>query len=204
MKKMVLVLTLVAFALTGTAFAGDPGYSNNIGLELADGTSCGTVGEDAPFTAFIVLSKLTNNEVWGWEGRFSFENLLNLGFAFYGDGVDAGTRPDEHLVGLGTPLLVVDGAVVVGELEYMVNSFYNDIGQPSYVFIEGVYFSLIDPINGPPAYLEASGSAGVALHNALGDPLDQSGVIPQLTMNGDCWVVSVEESSFGSVKSLFR
>ena len=98
----------------------------------------------------------------------------------------------------------MDGAVVVAEFQYLVNSFYNDVSQPSYLFINGVYFSLIDPIEGPPAYLEAPGSAGVALHNALGDPLDQSGVIPQLTMNGDCWVVAVEESSFGSVKSLFR
>ncbi len=204
MKKMVLVLTLVAFALSGSAFAQDPGYQNNIGLIIDVGSSCGTVGEDTPFTAFIVLSKLTNNEVWGWEARFPFENLLKMNSVFYGSGVNAGTRPDEMIVGLGAPLLTIDRAVVVGELQFMVSSFYNDVTQPSYVFIEGIYFSLIDPIEGPPAYLEASGSTGVVLHNALGDPLDQSGVIPQLTMNGDCWVVAVEESSFGSVKSLFR
>jgi len=210
MKKMVLVLTLVAFALSGSAFAQAPDYQNNIGLEidpslqLGNGPSCGAIGEDAPFTAFVVLSKLTNPEVWGWEAKFPFSNLLRIGETVYGDHVDAGTRPDEFIVGLAVPLMAVDGAVVVAEIQFMVNGFYNDISQPSHVFVEGVYFSLIDPIQGPPAYLEASGSAGVELHNALGDPLDQSGVIPQLTMNGDCWVVSVEESSFGSVKSLFR
>ena len=204
MKKMVLVLTLVAFALSGSAFAQDPGYRNNIGLQLVDGTSCGTTGEDITFTAFVVLSKLDHPEVWGWEARISHDNFLRVGDTVYGDHVNAGSRPDEWIVGLAVPLFAVDEAVVVAELQYLVNSFYNDVTQPSNLFIDGVYFSLIDPIQGPPAYLEAFGGAGVALHNALGDPLDQSGVVPQLTMNGDCWVVGVEESSFGSVKSLFR
>ena len=215
MKKMVLVLTLVAFALSGSAFAQDPNYQNNIGLYLTpdgylepdaeEGTgSCGTVGEDVPFTVFVVLSKLTNSEVWGWEAKFDFENLLNIGETVYGDHVNAGTRENEFIVGLAVPLFATDGAVVVAELQYLVNNFFNDITQPSYVFIEGVYFSLIDPIQGPPAYLEASGSTGVELHPAIGDPLNAGARLPQLIMNGDCFVVSVEETSFGSVKSLFR
>ncbi len=204
MKKMVLVLTLVAFALSGSAFAQDPTYQNNIGLELGDGTSCGVIGEDTPFTVFVVLSRLTNPEVWGWEAKFPFTNMLRVGGVVYGDYINAGTRDDEWIVGLAAPLFAVDGAVVLAEQSYLVNSFYNDVTQPSYVFIEGVYFSLIDPIQGPPAYLEAVGSAGVEIHPAIGDPLGQTGGLPQLIMNGDCDVVAVEESSFGSVKSLFR
>ena len=53
-------------------------------------------------------------------------------------------------------------------------------------------------------------SAGpvVYLHNALGDP-DCSPprpcpVIPQLIINGDCDVVGVADSTWGSVKSLYR
>jgi len=205
MKKMVLVLTLAAFALSGSAFAQDPTYFDNIGLQLADGTSCGVVGEDVPFTVFIVLSKLTNPEVWGWEAKFTHTNMLRIGDSFYGDGVNAASRTDEWIVGLASPLFAVDDAVVVGELQYLVNGFYNDVAQPSYAFVEGVYFSLLDPIQGPPAYLEVSGSAGVELHPAIGDPLGVETFLPQLIMNGDCGgPVGVEDSSFGSVKSLFR
>jgi|GEM_PF-941938 len=213
MKKMVLVLTLAVFALTGSAFAQDPNYSNNIGLYLSpgghadptavDGTgSCGTVGEDTPFTVFLVLSKLTNPEVYGWEVKIPFETLLKLGDVVYGQNINAGTRPDEYLVGLASPLLAADGAVAVAELQFMVNSFYNDISQPSFVFLEGVYFSLLP--NGAPAYLEAPGSTGVELHPAFGDPFNPNDDVPQLIMNGDCLVVGVEDASFGSVKSLFR
>ena len=214
MKKMVLVLTLAAFALSGSAFAQDPSYVNNIGMFLTpaghldptniDGTgSCGSVLEDTPFTAFVVLSKLTNPEVWGWEAKIYPDNMLELGVTVYGDHVDAGSRANEHIVGLATPLVADgEGAVVVAEIQYLVNSFYNDISFPSYAFVEGVYFSLLDPIKGPPAYLEAPGSAGVALHGTLGDP--QQDGLPQLIMNGDCLGVGVEDASFGSVKSLYR
>ena len=202
MKKMVLVLTLVAFALSGSAFAQDPTYFDNMGLELGDGTSCGIIGEDTPFTVFVVLSKLTNPEVWGWEAAFPFSNMLFLGDVVYGDNVNAGTRPDEWIVGLATPLFAVDGAVVVAKMQYMVNSFYNDVSQPSYVFVEGVYFSLIDPVQGFPAYLDAPGSSGVVLHGTLGHPFEVG--LPQLIMNGDCYGVAVEDATFGSVKSLYR
>ncbi|MEN8005829.1 MAG: hypothetical protein ABFS42_02395 [Candidatus Krumholzibacteriota bacterium] len=201
MKKMVLVLTLVAFALSGSAFAQDPTYFDNIGLE----PNCGTIGEDTPFTTYVVLSKLTNDEVWGWEAKITYSNMMKLGETVYGDHVNAATRVDEFIVGYPAPMLATASEVVVAELQFMVSSFYNDVSQPSLAFIEGVYFSLIDPIQGPPAYLEASGSTGVELHPALGDPLGHDTWIPQLTYNGDCTgPVGVEESSFGSVKSLFR
>ena len=213
MKKMVLVLTLAVFALSGSAFAQDPAYQNNIGLYLTpdgwmdpgaiDGTgSCGSAEADTPFTAYVVLSKLTNAEVFGWEARIVPDNMLELSFTAYGDNVDAGSRPNEHLIGLATPLFATNGAVAVAEIQYMVNGYYNDVSVPSYAFVEGVYFSLIDPIQGPPAYLEAEGSNGIALHPALGDPLQDG--LPQLIINGDCVVVGVEETTWGGVKSLYR
>jgi hypothetical protein len=213
MKKMVLVFTLAVFALTGSAFAQDPAYQNNIGLYLTpDGYldptaidetgSCGSAAADTPFTAYVVLSRLTNPEVYGWEAKIAPENMLEIGFTIYGDNIDAGTRENEHLVGLANPLLATDGACVVAEIEYMVNGFYNDVSIPSYAFIDGVYFSLIDPIQGPPAFLEAPGSEGVVLNNALGDP--QQDGLPQLIINGDCTGVAVEEATWGGVKSLYR
>ena len=213
LKKMGLVLVLAAFALSGSAFAQDPLDFNYIGLFLTpagyldpiahDGSgSCGAVLEDSPFTAFVVLSKLTNPQVWGWEAKIYPDNMLELGVTVYGNHVDAGSRPNEHIVGLATPLNAVNGAVVVAEIQYLVSSLSNDINFPSYAVVEGVYFSLIDPIQGFPAYLEAPGSPGVALHGTLGHP-SQDG-LPQLIMNGDCLGVGVEDASFGSVKSLYR
>lgn len=80
MKKIVLVLTLAACALSGSAFAQDPGDMdrNNIGIYLNEaGTgNCGGIDADIPFTVFVVLTRLTNPEVWGWEAKFSFENIL--------------------------------------------------------------------------------------------------------------------------------
>ncbi len=211
MKKIVLVLTLVAFALSGSAFAQDPNYADNIGLYLTPGGwadpgaddgsgSCGSVGEDELFTVFVVLSKLTNPEVYGWEVKISPLNMLFMGDNVYGDHINAGTRDFEYIVGLAHPLFAVDRAVAVAELTYSVNSFYNDISQPSYAFLEGIYFSLLP--NGAPAYLEAPGSEGVELHPALGDP--RNPFLPQLIMNGDCNVVGTEESTGGGVKSLYR
>jgi len=211
MKKMVLALTLVAFALSGSAFAQAPSYVNNIGLYLTPGGyadpgaddgsgSCGTFAENEVFSVYVVLSKLTNPEVYGWEVKISPLNMLFMGDDVYGDHVNAGTREYEYIVGLAGPTFAVDGAVVVAKLQYSVNSFYNDISQPSYAFIEGIYFSLLP--TGFPAYLEMPGSEGVELHPALGDPLND--FLPQLIINGDCLVVGTEASTWGGVKSLYR
>jgi len=201
MKKIVLVLTLTAFALSGSAFAQDPGDMdlNNIGIYLNEAGigNCGAIDADIPFTVFVVLSRLTNFEVWGWEAKFVYENILSLGVSPYGEYIDAGTRDGEHIVGLSMPLMAMNQKVVVAEMDLMVSGALNDVTQPSNVFIEGIYFSLL--ANGQPAYLEASGSDGVALWQAISGP-----ETPQLSMNGDCVPVAVEASSWGNLKSLYR
>jgi hypothetical protein len=214
MKKMVLVFTLAAFALCGSAFAQDNHYTNNIGLYLTpggyldpgadDGTgSCGTVEPNTPFIAYVVLSEMTYNEVWGWEALFFPENMYFTGTEFYGQGFNAGTRENEVIVGLAEPLLASEGAVVVAELTFLISDFFHDLSQPSKVFIEGVYYSTIDPVQGPPAVLIAPGGPAIELHPALGaEPNEVS--LPQLIINGDCDVVAVEGSSWGALKSLYR
>ena len=201
MKKMVLVLTLAVFALTGAAFAQDPGnpYNNNIGIYLnpAATGSCGAIGEDVQFNVFVILTELTNPEIYGWEAKFTFDNILKLGDTIYGDFINAGTRPGEYIVGLSSPLTAVNGNAIIAELTLMVSGFFNDVSQPSNVTIDGIYFSLLP--NGQPAYLESPGSDGVALYQAVGGAGEA-----QLSMNGDCTPVGVEEDSWGSVKSLFR
>jgi len=201
MKKIVLVLTLAACVLSGSAFANDPGDMdrNNIGIYLnqAGIGNCGAIDANIPFTVFVVLTRLSNPEVWGWEAKFVFENILSLGVTPNGEYIDAGTRDGEHIVGLSMPLMAMNQTVVVAEMDLMVSGALNDVTQPSNVYIEGIYFSLLD--NGQPAYLDVSGSNGVALWQAISGP-----ETPQLSMNGDCVPVAVEASSWGNLKSLYR
>jgi len=201
MKKFVIALMLITFAAGSMAFASDPEnpFNNNIGMYLnpAATGSCGTIGADVPFTVYVILTRLTNPEVYGWEAKFTFENILKLGDNFYGVGINAGTRAGEFIVGLAEPLVASNGNVIIAEMTLMVSGFYNDVNQPSNVYIDGIYFSLLP--NGQPAYLEAPGSTGVGLYQAYGGMGDA-----MLSMNCDCAPVGVEESTWGSVKSLFR
>jgi hypothetical protein len=201
MRRIALAALLVTFAVSGTAFAQDPEnpFNNNIGIYLnpAATGSCGAIEENVQFTVFVILTRLTNPEVYGWEAKFTFDNILKLGDTVFGDHINAGTRPGEFIVGLSNPLTAVNGNVIVAELNLMVSDFFNDVNTPSNVTIEGIYFSLLP--NGQPAYLEAPGSNGVGLYQALGGTGDA-----QLSMNGDCAPVGVEESTWGNVKSLYR
>lgn len=215
MKKMVFVLTLAAFALSGSAFAQDPNYFNNIGTYLTpegwmdpaaeDGTgSCGYFGEFEAFHVYVVLSKLTNNQVAGWEAKIIPDNMTLLNITFTGDVINAGTRDHEYVMGLGSPLFTSNDALVLADMELGIFPTQgDDVSMPSYLWIEGVYFSAINPIQGPPAYVvDPGGSEFVELHNAIGDP--HNGDLPQLVINGDCEPVAVEESTWGNVKSLYR
>ncbi len=201
MKKMVLVLVLATFAISGSAIAQDPDnpFVNNIGvyLNVAATGNCGAIGENTPFTVYVILTKLTNPEVWGWEAKFTFENILQIGERVFGDHINAGTREGEYIVGLAMPLMAANRNVIVAEFDLMINDFFNDVTQPSNVYVDGIYFSLLP--NDQPAYLEAPGSNGVALWQAIGGADS-----PQLSMNGDCIPVGVESSSWGNLKSLYR
>ena len=193
MKKMVFVVALLAFALTGSAFAQDPAYRDNIGIYLDEaGTiGCGTAPLSTPTPAYLILTKLTNNEVLGWEAKITFDNMFVLSFTLRGQAVDAGSRENEYVVGFASPLPAVNGNVVVADLSIFLNN-----ANPAYAFADEIYFSLLE--NGLPAYLDGA-SGGHSLYPALGGTSD-----PMFIVNGDCAPVSVEDSSFGSVKSLFR
>lgn len=195
MKKMVLVFALAAIALTSvSAFAQDPNYRDNIGIYLdeAGNDNCVNLPINVPTDAYLVLTQLTSNEVLGWEAKLTFTNMFMLSFADRGQAVDVGSRPGEHVVGYAAPLPAVGGAVVVADIQIMVNN--TDVAT---VHADEIYFSLLE--NGLPAYLDGA-SNGYTLHPALGDVSDPIFLVNDL----NCGVVAVEESSFGSVKSLFR
>ena len=193
MKKLVLIFALAAIALSGSAFAQDPAYRDNIGIYLdeAGTNNCGPLALNTPTPAYLVLTQLTASEVLAWEAKVTFENIFVLAFADRGQAIDVGSRPDEHVVGYASALPVVGGACVVADLTIMVTN-----ANPGLVFMDEIYFSLLE--NGLPAYLDGD-SNGYALYPALGTVND-----PVFVVNGDCGSVAVEDASFGSVKSLFR
>jgi len=189
---------LAVFALSGAAFAQvDPNYQNNIGVYSDEGATTSCV--DLPVGAhdlYLVLTKLTNNECAGWEGKISAAGVLLTGFSNRGQAIDVGSRPDEHIVGYADPLPASPGTgggvIVVADLQI----FIGDISNPGFLFVDEVYFSLQE--DGLPAYLDG-GSSGHSLHPSMGGVNDAI-----FTVNGDCGAVAIEENSFGSVKSLFR
>jgi len=200
-KKIALAVALLTFVLGGPVLAQDPGnpYANNIGIYLNQAAtgSCGAIGSGIPFTAFVILTDLSNPEVWGWEAKFSFENITLLGTTIHGSYINVGTRAGEYVVGLSEPLMAVNGRCEIMTMDLVVLDFFNDASQPSNVYISGIYFSLLD--NGQPAYLANPGGSGVALWQSIGGADD-----PQLSMNCGCAPVAVEESTWGGLKSLYR
>lgn len=202
MKKMVLVLVLAAIALSGSAFAQDPAYLDNIGIYADDAATTGCVTwADGAHPAYLVLTKMTQNEVLGWELKLTVENMFMTSFALRGEGLDVAQRDNEHMVGLNTPLPAVNGQVVLADLEFVLAPYA--LGDPSYAFIDEVYFSLLE--NGLPAYLNGA-NEGFPMHqaNAYNPGWTGSVGVPVFIVNGDCNTVANEDLSFGSVKSLFR
>lgn len=200
MKKLVLALTLAAFALTGTAFAQDPNYFDNIGVytDEAGASNCANLGINTPLNLYLVLTKLTSPEVLGWEVKITYENMQQIAFAPRGDYIDAGTRVGEHIVGLGTPLPAVDGACVLADITVFLQQYYEDPAIPSYIVLDPVYFHVMDtPV---PAYLDGAG-VPVEAHPSTIDGHEGGSVF---FLNNGCGPVAVEESTWGSVKGLFR
>jgi hypothetical protein len=206
MKKLVLVFTLAAFALTTAAFAQvDPAWQDNIGI-YADETGteiCTELGIGTPKFLYLVLTQSTANEVWGWEAKISYNNLTLLDFQPRGQYIDAGTREGEHLVGLSTPLPVVGGTCVLADLQVFMVEFFNDPSFPSHFFVDSVYFHVLP--DAAPAYLSTSaddnGGNAIAMNPATIDGHEGGAVF---FLNNGCTPVAVEESTWGSVKGLFR
>jgi hypothetical protein len=200
MKKLVLVLTLAAFALTGAAFAQDPAYRDNIGVYADEGATelCANVGPDTPITLYVVLTKLTSSAVLGYEAKLVFNNLTELSYTDRFQNIDAATRPGEHIVGYPGPVPADGDAIVLADLQVMVGSFFNDPAAPSSINIENVYFHLLK--TAAPAYLDASGE-GARLYPSTIDGHEGGAVF---FLNNGCAPVATDQDTWGGVKSLYR
>jgi hypothetical protein len=200
MKKLVLVLTLAAFALTGAAFAQDPAWQDNIGVYADEGATevCANVGPDTPLNLYVVLTKLTTPAILGYEAKLVFNNMLELGYTDRFQSIDAATRPGEHIVGFPGPVPATGDAIVLADLQVMVSGFFNDPAAPSSINIENVYFHLLkDPA---PAYLDVNGE-GVRAHPSTIDGHEGGAVF---FLNNGCAPVATDQDTWGGVKSLYR
>jgi hypothetical protein len=203
MKKLVIVLTLAVFALAGAASAQDPnpGYYDNIGVYTDEGCVRNDFCLREYFEVtpvYVVLTELTSPEVFGWEAKFTFENMAHGNMNIFGDAIDAATREGEHIVGLATPLIANDGTVVVASVEIWLRQGTDDMSDPSYIYVDGVYFGALP--GGIPTYLPAP-EAPAYLHQATSEGHEGG---PVFFLNAWCGPVAVEQDTWGGVKSLYR
>ncbi len=200
MKKIAFALLLTLF-VAGNAFAQLDPDADGIGIYF-DPCACVNcldlpAGENLGYV--VITHPSSAMGVGGWEAE-----ITNTGpgvvtqMELLGDAIDVGTRPNEYIVGLGTPLTnpYTFPAVVVA----IVHLFIMDVDSPIEFFIDGVYFHSI-PDNTQPAYLD-----GGDYDNII--PLQQiqgSAELPVAIINGDCsGVVATSNESFDSLKALYR
>lgn len=199
MKMSGCIAMLLVVLLAGQALAGgntpDP---DQIGLyydQLAEFDCNESV--DGMITTYVVLTELTSPSILGWEAMITSvgEGAVMTGVTYHGLSINAATRTDEYMVGLGEPLVAVDGMIVVMDMNYYIF----DSTLPLEVFMGPVYYHTAD--EALPCYLDGE---DVELAKPL---VPSSGDLeaPVLTANENCTgPVADERRSWGDVKSLFR
>jgi hypothetical protein len=195
MKKMVLALTLAALALSGTASAQY--WQDNIGMYFDEGATISC--DSRPFgfyNAFVVLTNLTSPSIGGWEAKITMVGGGQITSVTPRPAlahINAATRMNEYIIGLGEPMFAVGGRCVIADVTLVVAN----ATVPTYGFIGPVYYDSLE--NGLPAYLDGQDSGLIKpLLPRIGEVTD-----PQFIINGDC-AVDNEDASFGAVKALFR
>jgi len=194
MKKLVFAIALVALAVSGSAFAQDEIWQNNMGVYFdAEGTvTMNNDGVPGLMHVYLVLSNLTSPTVDGFECKITSQGGLLVAYdskTFPLDTIDVGTRYGEIIAGFGQPLPVADGKAVVMEFDIVVT----DAAVPGELFIDPLYFPSVP---GAPAYL-FDGEV-IPVHNSTAPGL------PVLVTNGTEEPVATESTSFDNLKSLYR
>lgn len=191
MKKLVLALTIVMITVAGSALALQ--WEDNIGLYYyADGSSCTEMAPGYyPNAVFLAVTNSTLDSIGGFEAKIFGDNISLVNIAYNGNALNFGTRPDEYIVGYETPL--TGSTVLLAGFDLYVQN-----ADAGYAFIDGVYFHSLD--NKVPALLDGvDANLVVEAHQAMGDAGD-----PLLRLNAECDGVDNEETTWDSVKSLYR
>lgn len=208
MKK--LVVLLLATLVASSAFAVVDPDPNGIGVYFDTNAddNCLMIGASIPFNAYLILTNTTAPTVSAYEVGYinvvpaGMEGMLfRLASTIANgavSGLDLGDSSNilegDHIVGLAAPL-VASEATVLHAWQFMLLSpavtmemFISSASQSS---IPGIY----------PVILNADDSTLFQAYHSSG--LEGDMAVAKVNMGEDC-VVSVEEASFGSVKSLFR
>ena len=200
MKKTAFALLLSLF-IVGNAFAQLDPDEDGIGIYF-DPCACVNcldlpIGEHLGY--LVITHPTSAMGVGGWEATIFNEGPGVVGeWELLGNAIDVGTRPNEFIVGLGTPVINPYSfpAVVVAILHLTI---WDDT-VPVEFFIDGVFFHSI-PDNPQPAYLDGADYEIIK-------PLQQiqgSAELPVAIINGDCsGVVATSSESFDSLKALYR
>ncbi len=199
MKSLLVLLCLSCVLWAGVAGAqGGPSPSSDlIGIyfdEQGDGYCSESV--EGMFPVYLVLTELTSPSIGGWEAKITCTaNGVLTGAAPRGLAIDAATRTDEYIVGLGEPLVADDGLIVVMDLSYYIF----DTVDPFYLYVGPVYYHATPELL--PSYLDGDDMNVVKpLYPSQGEIDD-----PVLMANTNCTgPVDNESSSWGELKSIFR
>jgi hypothetical protein len=203
MKKLV-VLLLVSLVATSAFAVIDPD-PNMMGVyfDTTADNNCWTTAASVPFFSYLILTNPTPAAVNAYELGFEVRVPAGMEGMFFQlsstvangvvSGIDVGVSTalgGDYIVGLAGPI-PAQPATILHSWQHMLLAVFPVeyyIGASSLPSIEGDY----------PVVQDADGSVLFQVGQSTGGP-----DVPVATVNGEC-VVSVEDASFGSVKSLFR
>ncbi len=196
MKKLLFAVTLTALLVSVSAFA-QMTWQDNIGIYL-DEAGANYCQDLAPgfYPAYLVLTGLTSETVGGWEAKITSSGAGEFTAVNpRGTYIDAGTKTDEYIIGLGIPMPAVGGTCVIADLTFGLSS-----ADPFYGFVGPIYWDSLE--NGLPAYLDGADQSIIKrLVPRIGQVSDAQLLINDPVCGG---VVANEDASFGAVKALFR
>lgn len=200
MKKTAIAL-LLTLIMAGGAFAQLDPDADGIGVYFDPCACVNCLSLPAgTHTGYVVITHPSSDEgVGGWEAEITQTGPAAVtAWNLEGNAINAATRPNEFVVGLGSPLVnpYMFPAVVVATLEL----FIYDETTPVEFFIDGVYFHSLPDYDGP-AYLDGGDPSHIiGLQQIQGGP-----DLPVAIINGDCGgVVATESTSFDNLKALYR
>lgn len=197
MKKIALVIFL-ATLLTGNAFAQLDPDDDGIGVyfDPCACVNCLTLDQGEHLGYVVITHPTSPSGVGGWEAAIWAEGPAFITeWELLGNAINAATRENEFIVGLGEPLANPYSfpAVVVAILHLLIV----DTAEPVNFYIDGVYFhSLPEQV---PAYLDGDDYNIIkALQQSTGGPM-----YPVATINGEC-AVATQPATIDGVKALYR
>lgn len=204
MKIVTVFLLSCLLLLPSLAMAGGGGGGggnvdpDQIGIYLDDAGEVFCSEEASGFTnVYLVLTNLSSPSIAGWEAKVTFTGGgLMTGFAFRGLAINASTRPNEYMVGLGVPLVADQGTICVMDLTLYVY----DTTIPTLGFVGPIYYNSLEGVE-LPAYLDGADVELVKPLYPLLGTIDEAVLILNDACSGP---VENTPSSWGDLKSLYR